>query len=131
VSSTRKKKILIVDDDFTSRRLLERIVRDNFKASIRTAEDGSEALQEMVKDIPDLLILDMVMPVLNGIQVLRTMQETHKLAHVPVIACTAVGDNSVVTEILKYGVKDYIKKPIQPDAVIKRIRAVMDSKPST
>jgi DNA-binding response OmpR family regulator len=54
------------------------------------------------------------------------MQKTHKLSQVPVIACTAVGDNAVVKEILKYGVKNYIKKPIQPDAVIERIRDVMD-----
>jgi len=126
MNSPRKKKILIVDDEFTSRRILERIIRDRFNVSILSAEDGSEALQHMVKDQPDLLILDMVMPVVNGIQVLRTMKEHSKLSTVPVIACTAVGDDAVVKEILKLGIKDYIKKPIQAEAVVKKVSDILE-----
>ena len=125
MNTSRKKKILIADDDFTSRRLLERIVRDNFNASLQTAEDGSQALQIMIKELPDLLILDMVMPVMNGIEVLRTMKQNSRLSTVPVIACTAVADNSVVKEVLRFGIKNYIKKPIQADAVVKKISDVI------
>lgn len=121
------KKVLIADDEFTTRRILERIIRDNFKCRLQTADDGSEAIRHMIKEVPDLLILDMVMPVMNGIQVLKTMRENSKLSKIPVIACTAVGDNSVVQQIIKFGVRDYIKKPIEPDAIVQKITTVLES----
>ena len=125
-----RRKIMIADDDFSSRRLLEKIIRDNYTCRIETAEDGSEALQKMVKDTPDLLLLDMLMPVVNGMQVLQTMKRNARMSAIPVIACTAVGDGAVVKEVLKYGVKHYIKKPFNSRSVVEKINAVFMEKKS-
>jgi putative two-component system response regulator len=122
----KSKKVIIADDEFTTRRILERLIRDNFRCRLQTADDGSEAIKLMIKEVPDLLILDMVMPVMNGLQVLKMMRENAKLSKVPVIACTAVDDDSIVKEIIKFGVKDYIKKPIEPDSIVQKITAVLD-----
>lgn len=124
---THKKKILIVDDEYSSRRLLGQIIRNRFDCYIEESDDGSEALAKMIADPPDLVILDMVMPFMNGIQVLKTMRENQKLSHIKVLACTAVDDNNVVKEIIRLGVKSYLKKPIQKEAVIQKVEPLLQS----
>ena len=67
-----RTKILIVDDDLTSRRLMEKVIYLQWKCNLLLADDGSEALKIMLKEHPSLVILDLVMPFMNGIQVLQT-----------------------------------------------------------
>ena len=71
-----RTKILIVDDELTSRRIMEKIIRDQWQCNLLLADDGSEGLKIMLKELPSLVILDMVMPFMNGIQVLQTMRQS-------------------------------------------------------
>lgn len=123
----KKKKILIVDDDFASRRLVEQIIRSKFTCDISHAQDGSEGLQTMLREAPDLVILDMVMPFMNGMQVLETMKRSAKLSQIPVIACTAVGDTSVAKQIISYGVQHYIVKPIDKNTLVEKVSIFVET----
>lgn len=120
-----RTKILVVDDDFTSRRVMEKVIRKEWNCNVFQAEDGSEALKVMLKEMPELVILDLVMPFMNGIQVLQTMRKSPRLAKTNVLACTAVSDNKVVKEILKLGVSDYMMKPITQDVLLEKISKIL------
>ncbi len=123
--SFQKKKILIVDDEYTSRRLLGSIIKNHFRCEILQADEGSSALRLMVKENPDLVILDMVMPFMNGVKVLQTMRKTSTLQHIPVIVCTSVGDDALVKKVMKYGIKNYIVKPINQKNAIEKIAKII------
>ncbi len=123
----KKKKILIVDDDYSSRRLLERIIRSHFKCDVMQAKEGSEALQAMFMDRPDLVVLDLHMPFMNGVQVLEAVKESSALREIPIIACTGVSNDSLVRKVLQYGVKSYLVKPVEPNTVIEKITMVLES----
>jgi len=116
-----RTKILIVDDDLTSRRIMEKIIRDQWKCDLLLADDGSEALKIMLKELPNLVILDMIMPFMNGIQVLQTMRKSVKLTKTNVLACTAVDDNKIVKQVLKYGVLDYMIKPVNKETLVAKL----------
>jgi len=119
-----RKKILVVDDSFTSRRFIAQVIRVNFKYDVILADDGAEAIKMMIKESPDVIVLDMMMPFMNGIQVLKTMKKNHKLNQIPVIACTAVDDNAVVKQIIEIGVTKYIKKPVTKEDLVGKINEV-------
>ncbi len=119
-----KKKVLILDDEFSSRKLLSHIIRNNLNCEILQSDDGSAALKMMLKDPPDVLILDMVMPFMNGVQVLQTMRENERLSQIPVLACTSIDDNNVVQQIIKLGVREYIKKPIKKEHILEKLNAI-------
>ena len=124
--STRTK-ILIVDDELTSRRIMEKMIRQRWNCNIVLADDGAEALKVMLKELPSLVILDMVMQFMNGIQVLQTMRKSAKLAKMNVLACTSIDDNKVVKEVLKYGVLDYMIKPVKQEALIEKLTNLFQS----
>lgn len=119
-----RKKILVVDDSFTARRFMAQAIKVSIKCDIVLAEDGAEALKIMLKEEPDAIILDMMMPFMNGIQVLKTMKKDVKLSKIPVIACTAVEDNSVVKQIIELGVAKYLKKPIKVEDLVGKINEI-------
>ena len=121
-----RTKILIVDDELSSRRIMEKIIRSQWKCDLFLAEDGSEALKIMLKELPSLVILDVVMPFMNGIQVLQTMRKSIKLAKTNVLACTAVEDNRIVKEVLKYGVLDYLVKPVNKETLVAKITKLFE-----
>ncbi len=116
-----RTKILIVDDELTSRRIMEKIIRNQWKCSLLLADDGAEALKIMLQELPSLVILDMVMPFMSGIQVLQTMRKTTKLAKINVLIYTAVDDNRIVKEVLKYGVLDYLVKPVNKEKLVGKL----------
>ncbi len=116
-----RTKILIVDDELSSRRIMEKIIRNQWKCNLFLADDGAEALKIMLKELPSLVILDMVMPFMSGIQVLQTMRKTTKLAKINVLICTAVDDNRIVKEVLKYGVLDYLVKPVNKEKLVGKL----------
>jgi len=116
-----RTKILIVDDELTSRRIMEKIIRNQWKCNLLLADDGAEALKIMLQELPSLVILDMVMPFMSGIQVLQTMRKTTKLAKINVLIYTAVDDNRIVKEVLKYGVLDYLVKPVNKEKLVGKL----------
>jgi diguanylate cyclase (GGDEF)-like protein len=115
-------KILIVDDEPTIVELLEEHLRSEGYDTIH-AYSGEEALQLLEGDIPDLVLLDLMLPGMDGYEVCRLMQRDSRLNHIPVIMLTA--RSAVPNKVLGYerGADDYVVKPFDPDELSVRVRA--------
>jgi len=108
---------------------VEKYIRDTWQCQVQQAEDGSNALRTMLKEPPNLVILDMLMPFMNGLEVLRTMKQNAQLADIPVIACTSVDDKKVVQQVFSYGLKYYVVKPVNKETLIDKISTILDAEP--
>lgn len=122
-------KVLIVDDDYSSRKSLAHLIRKKWPFKILQAEDGSEAIQLILKEAPNLIILDIIMPFMNGIEVLKIVRNNPKTAGIPVIACTAVDEKQAVAVIREYGIDDYVIKPIDQKTLIEKITHAIEASP--
>lgn len=121
--------ILIVDDEPTNLSVLNQILSPFYR--IRAANSGQRALQVAASDpSPDLILLDVMMPQLDGYQVLAQLQQTAATAEIPVIFVTALGDESDEERGLKLGAVDYISKPIKQSIVLARVRNHLELKQS-
>ncbi len=120
------RTMLIVDDDIINRSILENIFSRYYR--IEEAEDGSEGLEKILSN-PDRLcavLLDVVMPRMDGIQVLRRLHETGLTDRVPVFLITAEASDSVMREGYQLGVMDVIGKPVVPYVVLRRVQSVVE-----
>lgn len=111
LARTSLRTILIVDDLEANRALLERSLAS---AGYRTlsAESGAAALAIMRSEPVDLVLLDWMMPGLSGLDTLRAIREHHSQDALPVIMCTAVGEDENIVEAIESGANDYVVKPI-------------------
>lgn len=116
------KKILIVDDEESIRTLLSyNLAQSNFETI--TAEDGEEAIQKIVAEQPDLVLLDLMLPKIDGIDVCKQLR--HDNNRVPIIMLTARGEEPDKILGLEIGADDYMTKPFSPREVIARVKAVL------
>ncbi len=116
-----QEKILVVDDEASIRRILEtRLKLAGYK--VATAADGQEALEQFASFQPDLVILDVMLPRLDGYEVCR---EIRKTSDTPIIMLTAVADVSNRIQGLEIGADDYVVKPFSPSELEARIKAVL------
>ncbi len=116
-----KTRILVVDDEVS----IIRFLRANLEAEgyqVLAAMDGAEALQTFEMELPDLVILDILMPKIDGFEVCRRLREWSR---VPIIMLSARGDESDKVKCLDLGADDYITKPFSKDELIARVKAVM------
>lgn len=121
--SANKKTILVVDDDATTLRSLKSILDDKY--NVELAISGEKAFQLMEQKVPDLLILDYDMPVMNGKQVLEKVRATKNLAHLPAIFVTGVTDKSNITSLISLRPSGYLLKPITMDVLLAEIEKVL------
>ena len=120
-SETSKYKILAVDDEKRMVRFIQlNLEQDGFQ--VVTAYNGSEALEQVRTQLPDLILLDIMMPDINGFEVLKKIREVNT---VPVIMLTAKGEEDDRIQGLELGADDYITKPFSPRELVSRIRAVL------
>jgi len=116
-----QEKILVADDEASIRRILEtRLKMVGYE--VITAADGEEALDAFSKHNPDLIILDVMMPKLDGYGVTR---EVRKTSEIPIIILTALGDVSERITGLELGADDYVIKPFSPKELEARVKAVL------
>ncbi len=116
-----KQKILVVDDEASIRRILEtRLKMAGY--NVVTAEDGEEAVEMFNKTNPDIVILDVMMPKMDGYGVTR---EIRRVSDVPIIILTALGDVSERITGLELGADDYVIKPFSPKELEARVKAVL------
>ena len=119
--SSRKYRILVVDDE---RRMVGfirlNLEQDGFQ--VIEAYNGTEALDRLRDSLPDLILLDLMMPDIDGFEVLRTIRE---VSQVPVIMLTAKGEEDDVVKGLELGADDYVTKPFSPRELVSRVKAVL------
>ncbi|MBN1397642.1 MAG: response regulator transcription factor [Bacteroidetes bacterium] len=121
-----KKNILVVDDEKDIIDLLSyNLTKEGF--AVITARSGHEAL-ERVKQKPDLIILDVMMPGMNGLQVIQEMKKNKSSASIPVILLTAKGNETDEIVGLEIGADDYIVKPVKIGKIIARVHAALRRK---
>jgi DNA-binding NtrC family response regulator len=116
-------EILIVDDEKNVRLMLRNSLSDG-EYSIRTAINGEDALQKMAEQAADVVLLDMKMPGMEGIQVLRELQLKYPDARV--IMITAYGSVETAVEAMKLGAIDYLRKPFSPGQIRELVRDVLE-----
>ena len=114
-------KVLIVDDEPTVRHLLVRWITRSITAEVLEAADGLQALESIAAQGVDLVITDVKMPVLNGIEMLSIIRADPANADLEVIVASGVGNEDTIKQVIGLGVSDYILKPLQQDRVITRV----------
>jgi CheY-like chemotaxis protein len=119
--------LLIVDDEESNRDMLSRrLQRHGFEVVM--AEDGHQALDSIRQQTPDVVLLDIRMPGMSGMEVLQTIREQYSATQLPVIMVTAEGQSASIVEALRIGANDYITKPVDLPVVLARIRTVLSQK---
>lgn len=117
------KKILVVDDSPTERLALsEVLVKNGYQ--VVTAENGEEAVLKSKSEHPDLILMDVVMPGINGYQATRTISRDESTRGIPVIMCTSKGQETDKIWGLRQGAHDYMVKPIDHTTLLDKIRAL-------
>jgi CheY-like chemotaxis protein len=117
-------KILTVDDSKTIRMIVKKAFRP-YDCQIVEGENGVEGLALAAKEKPDLIILDITMPVMNGAEMLAKLKEDADLKAIPVIMLTAEAGKENVMKIVQMGVKDYMVKPFKGEQLIERVTKIM------
>jgi twitching motility two-component system response regulator PilH len=115
------QKILLVDDSKTELHHLTDILSKR-GYSVRTAENGDDAMRRLGEDKPDLILMDVVMPGQNGFQLTRAITRDPRFADVPVIMCTSKGLETDKVWGMRQGARDYVVKPVDADELIGKIR---------
>jgi len=117
-------RILIVDDNDTNRDILQsRLELHGY--DLKQAADGEEALAAIKEHLPDLVLLDVMMPKLDGIEVCKRVRADNTLPFIPIILCTAKADSKDVVAGLEAGADEYLTKPIDQTALVARVKSVL------
>jgi two-component system, sensor histidine kinase ChiS len=121
-------KVLVVDDNADKRYLLSCILEANFQ--VMQAENGRKALMMIENDQPDVVLLDVLMPELDGFEVCRRMKANPKIAEIPVLFVTVLNHDETRVEGLELGAEDFISWPVNPSELVARVNArVRSSRP--
>ena len=120
----KKKRILAVDDEVDILEILKfHLSRDGYE--VVTAKSGEDALQTADIFNPDLILLDLMLPGIDGLTTCRKLKSSEKTQHIPIIMLTAKGDESDIVAGLEFGADDYITKPFSSKIVSARIKALL------
>ncbi len=114
------KTVLIVDDSAFMRMLLKKILTKNGYEVVGEAESGEEAIELYKEKRPDICLVDIIMPGMNGIEAVRKIKEIDPDAKI--IMCSSVGQQSMVTDAISAGAKGFITKPFKESKVIEEIQ---------
>ena len=122
---SEKKKILLIDDDPDFVEAVKVIV-ENGGYEVRVAYDGQEGLEAVEEEKPDLIVLDVMMPVMNGHEACAKLKGNEKTADIPVILLTAVADRVTTSkythrDMLESEAEDYMPKPVEPKELLELI----------
>ena len=117
------KKILITDDALFMRVTLKNLLTANGYEVVGEAVNGQDAVEKYAACKPDLVLMDITMPLMDGIMACRTIKESDPSAKV--IMCTAMGQKNMVVEAIQAGAKDFIVKPFKPDRVLESIQKLI------
>ena len=117
------KKILLVDDAAFMRKMIKDTLTKNGYTDVYEAVDGDDAVAKFDELAPDLVVMDITMPNMDGLEALKTIRAKNGSANV--VMCSAMGQESMVMDAVKSGAKDFIVKPFKPDRVLKTVTSIL------
>jgi len=123
-------KVLTVDDSKTIRMIVKKAFKP-FDCELFEGENGVEGLACAAREKPDIIILDITMPVMNGAEMLEKLRQQEELKKTPVIMLTAESGKENVMRIVKMGVQDYMVKPFKAEQLIERVEKLIKLSPKT
>ena len=118
-------KVLIVDDDRSSRTILKGLLVRSFECTVMEAETGGQALEIYEAHGPDVVCLDMILPDMDGLEVLRALRKADDGFAARVIGISGVRDRQVIDDLISLGVSDYLLKPLNFEQARKRLERVL------
>lgn len=116
-------KIMLVDDAAFMRMMVKKALTESGYSDFIEAQDGAEAVQKYETEKPDMVIMDITMPNMDGLQALKKIRENDPSAKV--VMCTAMGQESMVVDAIKSGAKDFIVKPFNADRVVQTVKSIV------
>jgi two-component system chemotaxis response regulator CheY len=114
------KNVMVVDDAAFMRMKIVKLLQENGYTVVGEAGNGEEAVMKYQQLKPDLVIMDITMPIMDGIAAINEIRKNDDAAKV--IVCSAMGQQNMVIQAIKSGAKDYVLKPFQPDRVLEAIK---------
>jgi len=118
-------KILIVDDSPTELHVLSQMLAKGGFETV-TAEDGEEGIERAKSELPDLILMDVVMPGLNGFQATRKLSRDAATKHIPVVMVTTKDQDTDREWGMRQGARDYMVKPVKADELLTKIRSLLE-----
>ncbi|MGL1892094.1 MAG: response regulator [Spirochaetaceae bacterium] len=120
----RTVKVVVIDDTFIDRRIMSQILKSTGFEVIGEAEDGAEGIFMIENELPHLVLLDYIMPKMDGMAVLKQLKKKYPSVHV--IMVTSESDTEIVLELINSGAKDYIVKPLDRKLILEKLKLVVD-----
>ena len=117
------KKILLVDDAAFMRKMIKDTLSKNGYTDLYEAVDGADAVEKFGEINPDLVIMDITMPNMDGLEALKAIRGKNKDANV--VMCSAMGQETMVMDAVRSGAKDFIVKPFKADRVLKTVNSIL------
>lgn len=125
-SADNKKKILIIEDDVFIRDIYQvKFSQEGF--DVTTAEDGNKAVAVLNTLVPDIILLDIIMPYMDGMEVLKRIKGNDALKNIPIIMLTNISEKEKVNEAIENGANDYlIKSHFTPSEVVHKVNTLLN-----
>jgi two-component system phosphate regulon response regulator PhoB len=121
---TKREKIVVIEDEADILEVIQyNLTREGYR--ITGCRNGEEGLERVRRDAPDLVLLDLMLPGLDGLEVCRRLQADSTTAAIPIVMVTAKGEESDIVLGLQMGADDYVTKPFSPKELLARIKAVL------
>lgn len=120
ISSTQRRTILIVDDDPSVLGMMDETLSDN-GYSVLLAQSGASALEVVARTVPDLILVDALMPGMTGWEVCETLHQDYRLSSIPLIFMTGLTETEHVLRAFEAGAVDYVTKPLRLEETLARI----------
>lgn len=117
------KKILLVDDAAFMRKMIKDTLVKNGYTEVFEAVDGADAVEKFSEIGPDLVVMDITMPNMDGLEALKAIRASD--ANANVVMCSAMGQETMVIDAIRSGAKDFIVKPFKPERVLKTVTSIV------
>jgi len=114
-------KVLVIEDDRIHRRILTKLLKDGFGLDVLEAVDGADGWESVKQNNPDIVFLDLYLPVMNGVEVYEAIRNDARFKTLPVIILSSINDRNVIAKFIAKGVSDYLLKPINPELLNNRM----------
>lgn len=124
MDSKSKKEILVIDDSTTNVFLIESVLSE-YGYSVSSALSAADAFKVIEKKVPELILLDLLMPHVSGFDFIKQIKADEALKTIPVIVISAVTDDESIREIMELGAVEFINKPVVVSSLIEKIEEVL------